>query len=121
MKNAFLYRLTITKWIRFFLSGVIKTAKSGKETLEAIVKLKKHYEDEIITLGRRAKPAQKLLLFLFFNPIVSIKRTSQHLEVGVAAIGRLINDFQSMGILKETTDFSRNKLFALSEYIALYK
>ena len=111
----------LDQWIRFFLSGVIETAKSGKETLEVIIKLKKHYEDEIITMGRRAKLAQRLLLFLFSNPIVSIKRTAQHLEVGVAATGRLINDFQSMGTLKEMTGFSRNRLFALSEYIALYK
>ncbi len=111
----------LDQWIRFFLSGVVETAKSAKETLEAIIKLKKRYETEIITMGRRAKLAQQLLLFLFSNPIVSIKRASQHLEVGVAATGRLINDFQSMGILKEVTGFSRNRLFALSEYIALYK
>ena len=111
----------LDQWIRFFLSGVIETAKNGKETLEAIIKLKKHYEDKVIMLGRRAKLAQKLLLFLFSNPVVSIKRASQHLEVGVATTGRLINDFQSMGLLKEMTGFSRNRLFVLSEYIALYK
>ena len=111
----------LDQWIRFFLSGVVETAKSGKETLEAIIKLKKQYETEIITMGRRTKSAQQLLLFLFSNPIVSIKRASQHLEIGVATTGRLINDFQSMGILKEVTGFSRNRLFALSEYIALYK
>ena len=111
----------LDQWIRFFLSGVVETAKSGKETLEAIIKLKKRYETKIITMGRRAKSAQQLLLFLFSNPIVSIKRASQHLEIGVATTGRLINDFQSMGILKEVTGFSRNRLFALSEYIALYK
>ena len=111
----------LDQWIRFFLLGVTETAKNGKETLEAIIKLKKRYEDEIITMGRRAKLAQKLLLFLFSNPIVSIKRASQHLEVGIAATGRLMNDFQRIGILKEMTGFSRNRLFALSEYIALYK
>ena len=89
--------------------------------METIIKLKEYYEDEIITLGRGAKLAQKLLFFLFSNPIVFIKRAVQHLEVGIAATGRLINDFQGMGVLKEMTGFSKNRLFALSEYIATYK
>jgi len=111
----------LDQWIKFFLSGVIDTAKNGKETLEAIVRLRKRYDEKIVTMGRKAKPAQKLLLFLFSHPIVSISQVSEHLGVGFAAGGRLIADFQRVGILKEVTGFSRNRLFALSEYLSLFK
>ncbi len=107
-------------WINFFLSGVIETAKNGKETLQAIVRIRKQYEDKIITLGRKAKTAQKLLLFLFSHPVVSINQTSEHLGVGFAAAGRLIADFQRFGFLKEVTGSSRNRLYALSEYLSLF-
>jgi Fic family protein len=111
----------LDQWIKFFLSGVIETAKNGKETLETIVKLRKQYEDKIITLGRKAKTAQKFLLFLFSHPVVSIGQTSEYLGVGFSAAGRLITDFQRLGFLKEATGYSRNRLFALSEYLSLFK
>ena len=111
----------LDQWIKFFLSGIIETAKNGRDTLAAIVKLRKQYDDKIITLGRKAKTAQKLLLFLFSHPVVSIGQTSEHLGIGFAATGRLIADFQRYGFLKEITGFSRNRLFALSGYLSLFK
>ena len=103
------------------MSGIIATAKSGKETLEAIVKLRKHYENKIITLGRKAKTAQKLLLFLFSHPVISINQAAEHLEIGFAASGRIIGDFERFGFIKEVTGLSRNRLFALSDYLALFR
>ena len=109
------------QWIKFFLTGVTTTAKSGKETLENIISLRKNYEEKIITLGRKVKPAQQFLLFLFSQPIVSINQTAEHLGVGFAAASRIISDFQRFGFLKEITGSSRNRLFALSAYLSLFK
>jgi len=111
----------LDQWIRFFLVGVTATAKSGRDTLAEIVKLRKRYEDKIMTLGRKAKSAQQFLLLLFSNPIVSIGQMAEFLKVGFAAGSRMIDDFQRFGFLKEVTGSSRNRLFVLSEYIALFK
>jgi Fic family protein len=111
----------LDQWIKFFLSGVIATARNGKETLEAIVKMRKRYEEKIITLGRKASTAQKFLLFLFSRPVISINQAAEYLNVGYAAGSRIITDFQRFGFLKEVTGFSRNRLFALSDYLALFK
>ena len=111
----------LDQWIKFFLSGVIATARNGKETLEAIVKMRKQYEEKIITLGRKAGTAQKFLLFLFSRPVISINQAAESLDIGYAASSRMIADFQLFGFLKELTGFSRNRLFALSDYLALFK
>lgn len=111
----------LDQWIRFFLSGVAQTAQNGKETLEKIVNLRKTYEDKIMTLGRKVKPAQKFLLFLFSHPVVSINDAAKCLNVEFAAGGRMIADFQRLGFLKEVTGFSRNRMFTLSEYLGLFK
>ncbi|MDR4504069.1 MAG: Fic family protein [Candidatus Scalindua sp.] len=111
----------LDQWIKFFLSGVISTAMNGKATLEAIVILRKRYEERIMTLGRKARTAQNFLLYLFSSPIVSINQTAEYLNVGFAAGSRMIADFQRFGFLKEVTGFSRNRLFALSEYLGLFK
>lgn len=106
---------------RCFLNGVITTVKDGKETLKTIVSLRKQYEYKIVSLGRKIPIAQKLLFFLFSNPVVSVNQASEHLGIGFAATSRLIDDFRRLGLLKEITGLSRNGLFVLSEYITLFK
>ena len=111
----------LDQWIKFFLTGVTATAKNGKETLAAIVKLRKGYEDKIMTLGRKSKAAEQFLLFLFSHPVVSIGQAADHLQFGFAAAARMIADFQRFGFLKEVTGHSRNRLFALADYLALFR
>jgi len=111
----------LNQWIKFFLSGVIETAKDGKKTLQSIVKLREEYENKIMTLNRRIESGKKLLLFLFSNPITSIPQASKHLKMGHDATGKLICTFQALGLLKELTGFSRNRLFVLHEYLNLFR
>ena len=111
----------LNQWIKFFLSGIIETAKKGKQTLQAVVELRERYENKIITLNRRAETGKKLLLFLFSNPIVSIPQTSKHLKMSHDPVSKLIHKFQDFSFLKELTGFSRNRLFVLHEYLNLFK
>jgi len=111
----------LDQWIKFFLTGVTASARSGKETLAAIVKLRKVYEDKIMTLGRKSKTAEQFLLFLFSHPVVSIGQVADHLKFGFAAAARMIDDFQRFGFMKEVTGQSRNRLFALTDYLALFR
>lgn len=111
----------LNQWIKFFLSGIIETAKKGKHTLQSVVELREKYENKIITLNRRAESGKKLLLFLFSNPIISISQASKHLGVNYNATRKLIYKFQDFGFLKELTGFSRNRLFILHEYLNLFK
>lgn len=111
----------IEQWIKFFLTGVIASAKSGKETLQAIVILRKKYDEKIITLGRKSKTGHRALLILFSHPIVSVNQLADHLEIGFAATSRLIADFERLKILNEMTGFSRNRLYSLSDYLTLFR
>ncbi|MFO0795002.1 MAG: Fic family protein [Candidatus Brocadiaceae bacterium] len=111
----------LEQWIRFFLMGVITTAKSGKETFEAIIKLRQHYEQKILSLGSRTKHGQKLLLVLFSHPIITVKQAAQELNMTFPRVNRMIEDFQKLNILEEITGYSRNRLFALHEYLNLFR
>lgn len=111
----------IDQWIVFFLRGVIETAKKAIETLQRIVMLRQRYEEHIMTLGRKAKLAQKCLLYMFTDPVVSTKRVAEHLQISSNSAHRLVSDLVRLGILKEITGQSRNRLFALNEYLDLFR
>jgi len=114
-------RNDMDQWLVFFLSAVIETAKKGTTTFEEIIELRKRYEKKIMTFGRRAKLAHELLLKLFSEPAVSVTRIEKQLTISTSSANRLANDLERVGILKEITGFSRNRVFILHEYIELFK
>ncbi|MDD5745762.1 MAG: Fic family protein [Candidatus Omnitrophica bacterium] len=111
----------IEQWVKFFLTGVIATARNSKETLEKIILLRKQYDEKILTLGRKAKLAREFLLVLFSTPTISINTTAERLQISFNAASRLVQDFKRLHILDEVTGLSRNRLFALSEYLMLFR
>lgn len=111
----------IEQWIKFFLSGVITTAKNGKETFDQIIKLRGEYEQTIMTFGRRAELGQRLLLYMFSKPIVNISQISKELNIAFNTANSIIQQFSQTGMIKEITDLSRNRLFVLWNYLDLFK
>lgn len=111
----------IEQWIKFFLNGVIETSKNGRDVFQKIVDLRQAYEKKIITLGRRAKIADELMLFLFSRPIVSSKMVMKHFGITFNTANSLLSTLEKLGLLKEITGFSRNRLFRLEEYVNLFR
>lgn len=110
----------IEHWIKFFLVGVAETAKSGTETFEKIITLRHRSEEKLLELGRRAKVGQELLKLLYSQPIVNTKQVAENLKISNVSAISLVSQFQTLGILKETTGFKRNRLFAFIEYLQLF-
>ncbi len=111
----------IEQWLKFFLSGVITTAKNGCDTFERIITLRNEYEKEIMDFGRQAKLGHSVLIYLFSKPIVSVKQVQQHLNIAFNTANSLINKFYKTDLLKEITGYSRNRLFVLWKYLDLFK
>jgi len=107
-------------WLRFFLVAVLETAKKGKKTFQAILSLKDEVEHKLLSLGRKANRAHKLLTLLYRQPFVTVNTVAAHLDSTHQAANALIRDFERLGILKETTGFQRNRLFHFHKYFKLF-
>ena len=113
-------RNDLDQWILFFLSGIIETAKKGRGIFQNIVDLRSQYEKKLLHLGRRAKKANKLLQFAFSHPTFDTTVIADHLNMSRSSANTLVKEMVSMDILKESTGFSRNRMFTLHHYLNLF-
>jgi Fic family protein len=107
-------------WLRFFLTAVIETATSSKNTFMAIMALRQEVEHQILTLGKRAENAKKLLLHLYQRPMVSISEAAEILGLTHQSATALVKQLESLNILVETTGYGRNRLYLFKRYFDLF-
>lgn len=110
----------LRQWFKFFLVGMIETAKSGIRTFNDILQLQRVTESKIQTLGSRAANAQKILNQLYQRPLIDASRVATAIDVSPASAYRLIADLERLGILKEITGGKRGRLYIFSNYLQLF-
>ena len=111
----------VLQWFKFFLVGMIETAKSGIATFDNILKLQKQVETQIQTLGSRAANAQKVVHYLYQRPLIDAAKVGEVAEISPASAYKLIADLEQFEILKEITGGKRGKNYLFSRYVQLFK
>jgi len=107
-------------WLRFFLTAVVETATSSKNTFMAIMALRQGVEHQILALGGRAENAKKLLLYLYQRPMLSVNEAAEHLGVTHQSANTLVKLLEQMNVLVETTGYGRNRLYVFQRYFELF-
>ena len=111
----------LTQWLKFFLVGVIETAKSSINTFDSILKLQKEVEVKIQTLGSRSHNAQLILNHLFQRPILNAQKVKELTNLSSPSVYKLIDELEKLEILTEITGAKRGKLYLFREYTKLFK
>ena len=111
----------MTQWLKFFLNGVVETAKSSIKTFDKIIKLKKDVENKISKIGKKAVNGQRLLELLYSEPKVNSKTVSEKLGISVVSANGLLSTFVEIGILEEKTGFNRNRYYVFEEYVKIFR
>jgi Fic family protein len=111
----------IAQWFKFFLVGVIETAKSSITTFDRILKLKEQVDTQLQTLGSRTANAQKVMICLYQRPLINAAKVGEVAGVSPASAYKLIADLERFGILKEVTGARRGKIYVFDAYLALFK
>ena len=111
----------LLQWFKFFLVGIIETAKSSIATFDNILKLQKQVNNQIQSLGSRTANAQKVLHYLYQRPMIDAARVGEAAEISSASAYKLIADLEKFGILKEITGGKRGKMYLFAAYLQLFK
>lgn len=109
------------QWIRFFLEAV---SKAASDSLEAIRQLSVLHDTNVEKLPKTTRSKDNLrAVFDYIEqyPIIDIKRTAKELEVSYNTVAAAVRKLVEIGILQETTNAARNRVFAYEEYLAILR
>lgn len=110
----------LLQWFKFFLVGIIETAKNGIQTFDHILKLQKQVDNQIQTLGSRAVNAQKIIQYLYQHPLLDAAKVTEIAQISPASAYKLIADLEPH-ILKEITGGKRGKVYIFNDYLELFR
>lgn len=108
------------QWLRFFLSGVVETAKKGVETFDAIFQLQKSIDLKLEKLGKRGTDARLVMDYLYKRPVISVPTIADIIQKTQQTAYTLTADLEKAEIIKEVTGSQRNRFYIFKEYIDLF-
>lgn len=111
----------IEQWFKFFLVGVIETAKNSIETFDNIMKLQKEVDEKLQSLGSRTNNGRAVVSFLYQRPLINVNKTAEITNISLPSAYKLIGELEELGIVKEITGAKRGKQYWFSDYIDLFR
>lgn len=94
-------------WIRFFLAGVMETAREGVQRAGQLMDLRESFRQRV-----RDKPkALALTDALFLNPYMSVTRAEQLLKVSNPTARQAVRVLEGKGILEEISGRAWGRLY----------
>lgn len=110
----------IIGWIKFFLEGIIETAKIAKDKFKKIVQFTKKIDLKIANLKVKYDNAKKVIDFFYNEPYLSRKKLASALNMPDSTVNGVINELLKADILKETTGYTKNQIFVFEEYVDIF-
>ncbi len=105
------------RWCAFFLDGVTETATQAARDAKAIIDLLERDRVRIGQIGKAANSALKIHSYLLRRPYLSITKAAAALDISVPSMTNTVRKLTEIGLLKELTGQSRNRIFAYKSYL----
>ena len=107
------------RWCEFFLDGVTAMATQASDDAKKIIDLLEHDRVRIGQIGKASKSALKIHDYLLKKPYLSITKVAAELDISVPSTTSTVQKLVEIGMLKEMTGKSRNRIFAYEAYLAI--
>ena len=109
------------QWVKFFLRAIHFSAEDASQTIEKLSGLHDRNTEKIQKLGRASATALKVFHYLEQNPIIDISKTPQELGISFSTTSGAIRRLEEQGILVQTNNANRNRVFSYEEYLNLLR
>jgi len=109
------------QWIKFFLLAAYESAQDAINTIEELIKLHDRNEKIVKKTGKAAKTVMKVFNYLESSPIIDIKKTSAELKLSFNAVSNAVNKLIELGILRQTENVRRSRVFAYEGYLRILR
>ena len=109
------------QWVRFFLEAVSKAAADSLETIQKLSSLHDTNIEKLPKTTRAKDNLRAVFDYIEQYPIIEIKRTAQELDISYNTVATAVKKLMELGILQETTNAARNRVFAYGEYLEILR
>ncbi|KAB1063982.1 Fic family protein [Salibacter halophilus] len=111
----------INQWFKFFLTGVIETARKGVSSFDGILQLQKSIDERLSTLKGRSGDGKKVVEALYSNPIIDAESVKNIIDKSKVSAYQLIKDLEKANVIQEMTSSQRGKVYIFKDYIDLFQ
>lgn len=109
------------QWVRFFLEAVSKAAADSLETIQKLSSLHDTNIEKLPKTTRAKDNLRAVFDYIEQYPIIEIKKTAQELDISYNTVATAVKKLMELGILQETTNAARNRVFAYGEYLEILR
>lgn len=99
-------------WIDFFVRTIRESAQGSFEMAKTYEKITQNDEDRLAARQDRAHYTEKVYQYFKRNIVSTMTQASGQLQLSYNVVTRAVESLQSLGILAQITEGSRNRLFA---------
>ena len=109
------------QWVRFFLEAVQSAAEDALDSIQRLSSLHERNLSLLPKTNRSVDHTRRLFEYLEQHPIIDIKRAAVDLAVSYNTIASATRKLIDCGILHETTNAARNRVFAYQQYLDILR
>ena len=109
------------QWVGFFLEAVSAAARDSLATVEKLSALHENNVRRLPVTTRKNDNVRRVFDYIEQYPIIDIKRTANELGISYNTAATAVEKLVQAGILKKTTNASRNRVFSYEEYLDILR
>ncbi len=109
------------QWVKFFLLAICESAQDAINSIDELIKLHERNYQAANNSGKSTKTVMKVFNYLESSPIIDIKKTSTSLKLSFNAVSNAVNKLVELGILRQTENVRRSRVFAYEEYLGILR